>query len=378
MKSTPQKSVLVLGGGFGGVIAARDLTKKGFDVTLLTKNDYLQYYPAMYKLIGGEDQESVKIPLSQFLPAETRVVVETIHTFDAAAKTAITTDERSYSADILVVALGSEDNYFNIPGIDEVSFTFRTFSQTLRMRERIETLFRESVDLDVDEQLINLHFAIIGGGATGVEVAGMLAEYTRELSETYKIPYSRVTLDIIERSERLLSRMPESVSRYVEAYLREQGVHVWCNRTLERGDYWTVYLRDMKLGARTIIWTAGLRPNELLSQSGMPLEKNGKVKVDEFLGVPGFSDVYVIGDNAESPQSGLAQTAMYHGGQVANIIAARSEGKEPKAIGINRVGYIIPLGKKHGVMNIFGVTLRGYIVPIFRGIVDWKFRIFGR
>ncbi len=375
-KQSPK--VLIIGGGFGGVRAALDLirnTKSPIAIQLVSNQKYLEYYPGMYRVTTGGSSEKVCIPLETIFAAypSVTIVEDTIVHIDAVLQSAVGSTGVSYGGDYMILAMGSSPNFFNIEGIEEVSYRFKSIHEARRLKERIDTVFRMSSS-DTQELLVALHFVIVGGGPSGIELAGELAHYTKQLAHARGIAESLVTIDLIERSDRLLSQLPEQASEAVLRRLQKLGVHVFLNRSLVKAESWTVLLGDMSMGARTVIWTAGTRPSEISQNiNGCTYAPSGRIVVNQYLEAQGSKNVFVIGDIADTLYAGLAQTALHHGTYVAKVITSRIVNKVPSIFKPVPNAFNIPVGRGWGIFAFKSIAITGYFPILIRWLIDLHF-----
>lgn len=374
-----QKNILIIGGGFAGVSCALNLVKKyssTYHITLVSRESALVYYPAMYRYVTGSPKEQVAIPLSQIFkkyPQVTIIQDDIVH-IDAYEKKAMGSSNEMHSGDYLVIAVGSENNYFHIEGVDEISYNFKSFEAACILRDRIHSLFLQHAQSEIEEILVALHFMIIGGGASGVELAGELAVYAGELARLYNLPKSLVTIDIVERNDRLMSRMDPSISRKIEQRLQMLGVHLLLNRSMIKNESWTVFLRDMTIGSKTVIWTAGIQPAKI-SQNilGCTYTEKNKIIVTEHLEVENCPGVFVLGDIAETKHSGLAQTAIADGEHVAHVIYADIHDQQRCDYTSKEPWHVFPIGPGWGALQYRNIKLFGRIAWYARFLADIEF-----
>jgi len=337
-----QQKVIIVGGGFGGIRTALDLVKKGgFEITLISKNPNFEYYPGLHKMLGVSELVTVQIPLTTiFKNSKVNLVIDTVVAVEPEQKK-VTTTSGVFQANFLVLAMGSQTEYFGIAGLPEMAYGFKSVEEAQRLRSHIESLFEKHAKTEKTETVVGLHMVIVGAGPNGVDLAGELVALDKYLAKKYGIPESFITIDLIEAGPRVLGMMSESVSRRVEKRLRNIGVNVLCNRDLKKEESWTVTLSDMTLGAQTLIWTAGIITHELVKNiQGLQLAKRNRVTVDEHLQPVGFKDVFCIGDIADTKYAGLAQTALADGSYVAQTISRECAHKKvtcysPKPIAYN-------------------------------------------
>lgn len=370
-----EQHVVIIGGGFGGIRAALDISNnKLCKVTLISANTDFEYYPGLHKILGIHEFSVTRIPLATIFEGKPVTIInEQVTGVDIHNKT-ITTTTQTISADSIILAFGSQTEYFGISGLKEMAFGFKSVNEAVRLRDHVESMFQKHATTDKAESVVGLHMVVVGAGPNGVDLAGELAVLAKYYAKKYGVIESLVTIDLIEASARVLAMMPEEVSIRVEKRLRHLGVNVFCNRDMKEHESWTVNLADMKLGTKTVIWTAGITTNELVKNiPGLVLGKKNRIVVDEFLQVKGSQGVYCIGDVADTQYSGLAQTALYDGEYVARIIKQKQAGKTFHSYVPKPVAFNIGVGPRWSVMMVGGLLSFGLIPHIFRTLIDIAF-----
>lgn len=379
MKNELKKRILILGGGFAGIQVAHDLAKKNIknaEVILISNKSYFEYYPGLYRVVTGASPIEVCVPLVEILRKNVDVVVDTVSSVDLQNKKVATASGEIYEYDLLVIALGSQTAYFGIPGLEELSLGFKSASQAMELRHHINKLFKTHADHKAEDLVSHFHFVVVGGGPSGVEVAGDLSVFIKKLAKIYNIKQSLISLDIVEGNPRLLPMMPESVSKKIEKRLKKLGVHIMTNRRLLKEEIEEIYLAGITMKTKTVIWTAGTELAPVLRGiQGLSFAEKGQKRtlVNEYLEAKGFDRVYVLGDAADTPYAGLAQTAIYDGKFVArdifNILSSRTRQKyNPK-----KVSFAIPVGDNWGALVIGRLKIYGYFAYIVRHIIDFKY-----
>lgn len=372
-KNSPKK-VVIIGGGFGGIAVAKKLSKlKDIEITLITKSPLFEYYPALYKLVTGALAIEVCVPYNKIFKASDNItVLEGFYeSYDKNSKIVTLLDGRTFAYDYLVLAMGSQTNYFGIEGIEEFAFAFKSSFEALRLKQHFLDLLRASQDISKDDLVERFHVTVVGGGPSGVELAGDITTYLRKMTKRYHISPSFVTIDLIESNARVLAMLPESVSKKSEARLRKLKVNIYTNRTLQAQDLDSVTASGMTIKSGTVIWTAGTKIND--SFSSLPLDVKKKVSVKEDLSLPEDENVFVVGDGAGAPGSGLAQGAMAHGKYVASVIALKLKNKKPSPFKLKPTGYIVPIGHNWAVLSYKKITVSGFIPWVMRSFVDFKY-----
>ena len=345
---------------------------------MVSDKPHFEYFPALYRVVTGRSPLEVCIPLRDiFHDKDIEVLEDSIVDVDLENKKLHGSSGSSYSFDSLVLALGSETDYFNIPGLQEFSLGFKSIQEALRLKEHLHEQFEARVasDADRDEDVNRAHIVIVGGGASGTELAGELVRYSKILAAKHEIDSSLIMIDLIEAAPRLLPAMPESVSMRVQERLHSLGVNIFLNRRVVKEEIESLYLKDMKLKTKTVIWTAGAKPNSMYSKiKGLSLDKKGRVIVDEFLQAKGFSNVFVIGDAAATPFTGMAQTAMVDGKFVAGVLGnVSSDDDSQKPYKAKKPFYAIPVGSGWAVVLIGKIRVYGKIGWLLRSVADLRY-----
>ena len=321
-----EKSIVIVGGGVAGIAAALRLEKKhlpNVKIVLVNDKPHFEYHSALYRLVTGSSPLEVCIPLRNiFFKKNIEIVEDRIIELHKESKTIVGSSGSQYHYDYLLLGLGSETNYFNIPGLKEFSFGMKSITEAIRLKRHIsETLLTCKIDFtNKVEQICDANFVVIGAGATGVELAGQLIAYARALAEEYGIDPTLVSVELIEGAPKILPALPKEFTDPIELHLRALGINIFLNRSIEREEVEEVFLKDMEMKARTVIWTAGVRANVMYEAWGLPIDKRGKVEVDEHLRLKDEPTVFIIGDGAATKFSGWAQSATYDGNHVADII----------------------------------------------------------
>ncbi len=371
-------SVIIVGGGFAGTEIARKLAEEGgVNVTIISNKSYFEYYPAFYRVVTGAAPIDVCVPLSDLVPAGVDIVIDRIEYVDLEKKEITSEKGQIFTADYIILAVGSQTSYFNLPGLSEFSFGFKSISEAVRLKEHIKNLFVRKTNQteNQNDKVTNFQIVIVGGGASGVEVAGDLTRHMQKLASKFKVDPSFITIDIIERGNRLISATKEKASELAMCRLCKLGVNVFLNRAVQSEEIEKIFMGDISLKTKTVIWTAGTSINELyLKTKGFQFDQKKKVVVDDFLCVPEFNDIYIAGDGAGTKYSGLAQTAIYDGKFIAKDIIRRIKNNERKIYNPKVTNYIIPIGHNWAIMSFGKIHISGYFAYLFRQAVDfWYF-----
>lgn len=374
------KKIIIVGGGFGGIRCALDLAKQNPNnakAILISDKPHFEYHAALYRVVTGRSPLEVCIPLREvFEGKEVEVVEDTITKIDLKGRRLEGSSGSRYQFDYLVLTLGSETVYFNIPGLKEFSWGFKSITEALRLKKHLHQLFEAckiSSD-DREDDICRMHLVIVGGGASGLELAGELAVYTKELAKKHGVDPSTITIDLIEATPRLLPSLPEDISERAKTRLHKLGVNIFLNRAVTEQELKGVRLKDMEMKTETVIWTAGVKPHHLYSEiQGLEFDKKGRIIVDEFLQAKGWNDIFVMGDAAATPYTGMAQTAIHDGNFVANTILRKISGKPLEPYKHKAPFYAIPVGPGWAAVLIGKWRTYGRIGWLLRRLADFRF-----
>ncbi len=361
-----EQHILVIGGGFTGIGAALRLSRMhipGVRITLLSDRPHFEYHGALYRLVTGTSPLEICMPLRDiFHGTDVEVLEETAVSLNKEERVVTGASGSKYHYDFLVLGLGAETNYFNIPGLKELSFGMKTINDALRLKRHISEVLLTCKTGTKDEQICASNFVVIGGGPTGVEMAADLIVYAKKLAGEFGIDPSLVSVEIIEGAPRLLPVLPEPFARHIEHHVRGLGVNIFTNRSIEKEEIETVYLKDMQLRTKTVIWTAGVMAHHLHKEWGLSVDKRGRVEVDAHFRTKDAGNIFVGGDAAAAADYwGMAQTAHAHGEHIAEVIAADIKGSQPVVYRPKAPIYAIPggpgwAGVLWGNMVFFGKT----------------------
>ncbi|MBI4136274.1 MAG: NAD(P)/FAD-dependent oxidoreductase [Candidatus Vogelbacteria bacterium] len=372
--------VLIIGAGFGGVAAALELVRAGtskLEITLISNKPHFEYYPALYRVVTGRSPLEVCIPLSEiFRGRKVEVVIDEITALDPGTQTTAGLSGRRYSYDYAVLALGSETAYFNIPGLREFSFGFKSIQEALRLEKHLQALFRACAggEAKPEEKVCLLHFVVVGAGPSGVELTGELAEYLKQLARHYRLAENLITIDLFEGASRILPALPETVSRRASQRLRALGVNIFVNRPLVKEEAEQIMVRGLQTKTETVIWTAGIKPNSFFQKiTGLTFDQRGRVMVNEYLRAKNQERIFVIGDGASTPFTGLAQTAIYDGRFVAANLIRLNQDQKLEPYRPKPPDHAIPIGRGWGLACLGPITISGRLGWLVRRAADLRY-----
>jgi NADH dehydrogenase len=362
--------VVILGGGFGGLAAARALADSPVRVTLLDRQNHHLFQPLLYQVAtAGLNPSDISAPIRHLLRHQENVTVLLAEatSIDAAAKTVVLT-EGSISYDYLVVATGATHAYF---GHDEWASRapgLKSLEDAVEIRQRFLLAFEAAErEEDLERRKAWLTFVVVGAGPTGVELAGAMYEVARHaLKEDFRaINPADARVILVEGLDRVLPTYSKDLSAAALKSLHERGVEVRLNTRVTRIDDDAVMMGDELLGARTVVWAAGVAASPLGRFLGAPLDRAGRVKVDASLRVPGRPEIFVLGDLASvvldgATVPGVAQAALQGGEQTAANIMRSIRAQELAPFRYRDLGSMATIGRNAAVAAIGKAEFTGF------------------
>lgn len=369
--ATPQKfPIVIIGAGFGGLQAAKSLARSGKEVLLVDRNNYHTFVPLLYQVATGQiEPELIAYPVrtvlrrryGHFLMAE----VEKIDF----AKKVVLTNKLDIQYDYLVVATGSQTQYFGVAGAAEFALPMRTLEEAVTLRDRIFACFEAASYLKLEHRQHLLTFAIVGGGATGVEIVGAFGELVRSRirREYPNLDWREVKLILLQSGDRLLKEFPAKLGWAAHNHLQKLGVDIRLETQVKQISAQEVYLSDgQKISTATVIWTAGLEAAIPNSSEELSTATKGKLRVRSNLQSLTYPKVYAIGDaayveNLSKPLSGVAPVALQQGVAVAQNITLQLRGQKVKPFRYLNKGRLAIVGCYSGVGLIGKWKLTGFV-----------------
>lgn len=339
--------IVVAGGGFAGVKTALELANKsGFEITLISERPNFEYHGALYRSGTGRSPLEVVIPLRNILKRAKNVTFaqDKIVGIDTAKKRVVSETGNIYPYEKLVLAMGNVVNYFGIAGMDEMSMSLDTIANTIVLRHRLSDLFRS------DKQSVSI--AVIGAGPAGVELAGELRHFAELVAQKYKKPAKTVKVILIEGAARVLPTLMSTASDKATARLKKLGVKVMLNTQVNSCQPGKVCIASGDLDTDLVVWTAGSRAVSFYSEHPeiFTMER-GRVKVDQYLQAAGHTDIFVLGDNASTPYSGMASTALRDAKFIAVNLLREKRGEPPLWYRAERPMYAVPIGPNWAILQ---------------------------
>lgn len=336
---TKKPNIVIVGAGFGGIKAALELSEAGVgNITLVSELDHFRYYPSLYRTATGGSRDVSTVSLRELFEDRHNVTIvsDRIIALDRLQRQVTGASGQSYDYDYLILALGVVTNFFNIPGLPERAYGIKTV-------EDAEAFKRHLHQQVIDDRRPDLNYVIVGGGPTGIELAGVLGDYVRYICNNHGIKNRAVHIDLIEAAPRLVARMPKAVSRKIAKQLRKKGVRLYLKSAVQGQSADELTVNGKPIRSHTVVWTAGMANHPFFSEQGFQLSKNHKVRVDQYLQAE--PNIFVIGDNADTPYSGMAQTALYDGTYVAQSLVTLIRDKQgPAPYHAKKPVYVMPAG----------------------------------
>jgi NADH:ubiquinone reductase (H+-translocating) len=365
--------VVILGAGFGGINAAIGLGKADVDMTVVDRRNYHLFQPLLYQVAtAGLSPAQIAKPIRHILRRQrnTTVLLDKVEAIDSDARLVIT-GSRRIPYDYLVIATGARHAYFGRDEWEDLAPGLKTIGDATEIRARILTAFEKAeVSQDAAERARLLTFVVVGGGPTGVELAGAIAELARKaiVKDFRHIDSSTARVVLVESGQRLLAAFPENLAASARRQLETLGVEVRLGHAVTRCDDHGVVLADGEtIGSACVLWAAGVQASRAAKWLKVEADRAGRVIVGEDLSVPGHSRIFVIGDTAlvkgagGKPVPGVAPAAKQMGKYVARLIKARLAGKSIGPFRYADYGNLATIGRKAAVADLGRVRLTGFI-----------------
>ena len=369
----PLPHVVIIGGGFGGLWAAKALKHAPVRVTLLDRHNYHVFQPLLYQVATAAlSPGDIASPIRWILRRQrnTRVLLAEARNIDTAAKRVDLDHGDSLSYDYLIVAAGSSSSYFGYDSWQENAPSLKTLDDALQIRGRM-LLAYEIAEREENPELrkMLLTFVIVGGGPTGVEMAGAIAEIARQtLSDEFRsIRTDQARVLLIEAGPSILPAFPEHLRHAARKSLTKLGVEVRENATVTNVEDGRVWLGSERIAAGTVMWAAGVTASPLGKSLGMPTDKAGRVLVQPDLSIPGHPEVFVVGDLAglKDPNGqqypGVAQVAMQQATSAAGTIARTIKGQTRKPFKYRNLGNMATIGRNAAVADLNWLQASGFV-----------------
>jgi NADH dehydrogenase len=384
MNTSPR--IVILGAGFGGLFAARALARVAADVTLVDRHNYHLFQPLLYQVAtAGLPPSDIAWPIRSILRRQrnARVLLAEVSGIDVRGRT-VALEDRRIPFDYLVVATGSTHSYFGHEEWRAIAPGLKSIDDATQIRRRILRAF-EAAEIEDDPAARDrlLRFVIVGGGPTGVELAGTIAELARHtLAKDFRrIDPSAAKVILVEAGPRVLAAFHAPQSAYAARALARLGVEVRVGAAVTACDERGVALGAERIESATVLWAAGVAASPAGRWLGLPTDGAGRVRVAADLSIDGDSAIFVIGDaalveNAGKRVPGVAPAAKQQGRYVAKVIAARIAGRAPPPpFAYRDAGNLATIGRQRAVIEFPFVTLRGWLAWWIWGIAHIYFLV---
>jgi NADH dehydrogenase len=366
--------IVVVGAGFAGLKVVRHLANAEVEILLIDRHNYHTFIPLLYQVATGFiSPELIAYPLRSLLRnfRNANFLMAEVTQIDLAEKTVVT-DAQAVTYDYLVIATGSQTNFLSVSGALQHTFPLRTLSDAITLRNHIINCFEQAVRQNGENSFLSkqlMTFVIVGGGPTGVEMAGALQELIHDclIKDYPQLDLRQVKVILLQSGASLLSTYPERLSKYTLRQLRDRGIKVHLNSQVKAASPTEVVLADeTSIATSTIIWTTGVEANFPELKENVTTASKNKIEVLATLQLPEYSQVYVAGDAAYVEQNGkpligVAPEALQLGGAIAKNIKRQLKGKTPTAFKYFNKGRAAIVARNAGVAYLLGkIPISGF------------------
>ena len=386
-----KQNIVVVGAGYAGVSATKFLAKKfkkdtDVTITLIDRHSYHTMMTELHEVAGGRGEpEAIQYVLQRLFSRKKNVklVTDTVTGIDKENKV-VKTLAGSYPFDQLILGMGGEPNDFGTPGVKENGFTLWSFDDAVKIRHHIEaTVAKAAIEPDAEVRKAMLTFVVCGSGFTGIEMVGELIDWKDRLAKDAKIDPDEITLMVVEAMPTILNMLSRNDAAKAERYLEKKNVQLLLNSPIVEVAADHIKLKDgSEVPTHTLIWTAGVKATSDAADFGLEAARGSRLVANEYMQAKGYEDknIYIIGDlvyyeetpNTPTPQ--IVQAAEQTGHTAAANIVADIKGGEKHAFKGNYQGFMVSIGAKWGVANLFDkIHLSGFLAIIMKHIVNLKY-----
>ena len=367
------KRIIIVGGGFAGLNAAKILgNSKGCEVTLIDRRNHHLFQPLLYQVaMAALSPAEIAAPIRNILYSYKIINVRQEEVKDVKPENnKISTEYGKYSYDYLILACGSHHSYFGNEGWEKYAPGLKTIEQATEIRRRVLTAFEKAErEENFNQQMKYLTFVIVGGGPTGVELAGAIGEMSRfTLAKDFrKIDPKLTRIILIEGGGRILPSFSKKLSILATRYLEKLGVLVWTSSLVTSIDSEGVKVGDEKILSATVLWAAGVQASGLGNKLGVDIDAQGRVIVEPDLSLKRYPDIFVVGDQAhfshqtDKPLPGLAPVAVQQGRFVAKNILRELNGQTRLAFKYLDKGQMATIGRSKAIVECGGLEFGGFL-----------------
>ncbi len=382
------KKIAIIGGGYGGVHAAKLLGKaarKGKDISILLvdKKPYHTLMTELHEVAGNRvEAESVQIDLREiFSVSGVQVVTEEIKSIDFKGQR-LQSESGSYPYDYLIIDTGAEPTFFGTPGVKENGFTLWSFEDALRIREHVRAMFEKArAEKDQNKRKTMLTFVVAGAGFTGIETMGELLEWRSTLCREYEIDSREVRLIVVEAMGTILPILSEGLIKKSERYMNRHGVEIMTAAAITEVKKESVVLKNGKeIPTRTLIWTCGVQGSDFAAKTELTHGGRGRIQVDEYMQTIEYRNAFAVGDNAfyeepdgngvKKPIPQIVEAALQTAETAVHNILASIEKRDKKPFKSNYHGFMVSIGGRYAVANIAGRSMDGFFAMALKHLVN--------
>jgi len=379
MTETQPKRILILGGGFAGLAAAMELEKaiahdRSIEVTVVNRENFFLFTPMLHEVAASDLDLTTIVNPARKLLRRVMFFAGDVMSIDLVAKQVVVGhgfDHHTHTLryDYLALALGSITNFYALPGLEERALTMKSLGDAIRLRNHLVAHLEEAASECCEDKVPLLTFVVAGGGFAGVETIAGINDFVRSALKAYpNLREEMLRVVLIHPGSLILPELGEKLGRYAQSKLSERNVEIRLGSKVTEVKPRAVQLSDgTTIRTNTLVWTAGTSPNPLLKDLPCKMER-GRIIVNDYLEVPGWSNVWAAGDCAAVPNSKTgtfhpptAQHALRQGKTLARNILAAAQGRERKPFKFSTIGQLAAIGHRAGVANIFGVNFSGFV-----------------
>ncbi len=381
------KKVVIVGGGFGGISVAKQLAGSDADVTIVDRTNHHLFQPLLYQVATAAlSPGDIAIPIRAIFSGNKniRVILGNVINIQKNDQKIELEDGELIPFDYLVLAPGARYNYFGNEAWEDHAPGLKSVTDALQIRERILISLEEAEKIpDVEKRKPYLTYVVIGGGPTGVEMAGSIAEIAkRNMMRDYRnFHKNETTIYLVEAAGQILNSFPESLSQKALDTLNDMGVRVLLNSPVQEIRADGVQLKNHFIETPNVIWAAGVSASPLMESLNEPLDKMGRVKVCPDLSITSHDNIFVIGDAAYvededgKPLAGIAPVALQQGKFVGKLIRNELKGRERDSFRYVDKGTMATIGRAKAIADIRGFKISGFIAWLMWGLIHIFFLI---
>lgn len=371
---TDMKRIVVLGAGFAGLNLARNLRGQDYQVVLIDRNNFHQFQPLFYQVaMAGLEPSAIAFPIRKVFHSTDNVFVRQAEIVQVDTNdNSVQTDNGSINYDYLIICLGAKTNFYGNKNIEKYAFSLKSLGQALGVRNQIFSDFEKSMyEVEYSNRQSFIDFVIVGGGPTGVEMAGALAEMKQYvLPKDYpELNNDEIDVYLVQSGNRLLPGMSEKSGRKAENFLRSMGVNVILNdRVNDYDGHYAILKSGREIRTNKLIWAAGIKCPVIMGLEEFYGEKSGRISVDRHCQVIGTENVYALGDIAamvcdEYPRGHpqVAQVGIQMGDYLADMLIRRAKNKKSTSFQYKNKGVMATIGRNKAVADFPKFSMAGFI-----------------